>query len=121
MAYEDFYAALRDDTGRTATTLPDADAEATFVAAQDEWGDAGTQAGARVLIIRVDWASASNAADYTQNEESERLSQIANAKKALLDYWQGLLDEAIAAVEIPVGQRPALFGLARASNRRWYP
>lgn len=121
MAYAAFYVALRDDTGKTLTTLPDLDAEAVFVAAQAEWGDAGTQAGARVLIIRKDWAIATNnAADYTQNEESERLSQIADAKKELLDYWQGLLDDATAAAELPKGRRPAFFGLARAGTR-WYP
>lgn len=120
MAYEAFYAALREDTGRSETTLSDPDAEAAFVAANAEWGDAGTQAGARVLIIRVDWATATNAADYQQNEESERLSQIAAAKRALLDYWEGKLADATAAAELPKGRRPAFFGLAKA-GRRWYP
>lgn len=121
MAYEDEYAALRDDTGKTETTLPDEDAEAIFVSAGAQYGEAGTYAGARVLILRKDWASASDLADYTQNEESERLGQIAAAKKQLLDYWQGELDEATAAAELPKGRRPAFFGLAKASNRRWYP
>lgn len=120
MAYEAFYASLREDTGKTAATLPNDAAEAKFVQAAADFGAAGTQAGARVLILRVDWAKATDQADYVQNEESERLSQIADAKKELLDYWEGILAEAIAAVELPKGRRPAFFGLAKA-GRRWYP
>lgn len=97
MAYtlED-YQELRDHTGRTEETLTDAEADAVFVRAATIYAAAGVYAGARVLLLLKDWQEASNQADYTQNEESEKLSQIADAKKALLLYWEGRVTADIA-------------------------
>jgi hypothetical protein len=90
------YEYLREDTGRTDDTLDDSAAEAIYLQAESIYATAGVYAGARVLILRKDWATASSQADYTQNEESEKLSQIADAKKALLLYWEGRLTADIA-------------------------
>lgn len=90
------YQALRDDTGRTEDTLDDTAAEAKFVQAESLYPTAGVYAGARVLLLRKDWQDASQQADYTQNEESEKLSQIADAKRALLLYWEGRVTADIA-------------------------
>lgn len=117
------YLLLRQETGATTTQVSDALAETFFDEAATLYpSNAGAAyAHTRVRALRIAWGEASNLADMTQNEESERLSQIADAKKELLDYWEGQLAEATAAAELPKGQRPAFFGLARASNRRWYP
>lgn len=123
MAEADDILLLRQETGATTTQVSDElagtfiDEAATLYPSNDD----AAYAYARVRTLRIVWGEATNAADYVQNEESERLSQIADAKKELLDYWEGKLAAAIALVEIPKGQRPAFFGVARASNRRWYP
>lgn len=115
------YEQLRQDTGATEVQLPDAKAADIYAKAEETYAgnDEAIHAAARVAYLQQAWASATNQADYTQNEESERLSQIADAKKELLDYWQTQLDQATAAAELPKGRRPAFFGLAKA-GRRWY-
>lgn len=124
MATEADYDLLREDTGLSESQLDDTKAEAILTEAATKYlsnGDAAF-AYARVRALEKNWAkSTEEDVDYTQNEESERLGQRAANKKGLLDYWQGKLDDAIAAAELPKGQRPAFFGLAKASNRRWFP
>ena len=123
MAQPEDYELLREDTGTTTATLDDTKAQAIFTRVEASYsGNAGAIfAAARVEVLRPIWAKATEQADYTQNEESERLSQIADAKKELLDYWERILAEATAAVQLPKGRRPAFFGLAKATGRRWYP
>jgi hypothetical protein len=123
MADEPDYALLREHTGTTESTLDDIKAAAIFERVEAAYaGNADAIfAAARVEVLQPIWARATELADYTQNEESEKLGQIADAKKELLDYWEGKLAEATAAAELPKGRRPAFFGLAKASNRRWYP
>lgn len=95
MAYTDAdYQALRDDTGKTLATLSNEAAQAVFDRAATLYSAGAVYAGARILILRPDWKQATEQADYTQNEESEKLSQIAAAKKAYLLYWEGLAAEA---------------------------
>lgn len=95
MAYtEADYQALRDDTGKTEATLNDEAAQVVFDRAATLYSAGAVFAGARILILRPDWQKATELADMTQNEESERLSQIAEAKRKYLAYWQGLVDEA---------------------------
>ena len=117
------YELLREDAGLSESTLDDTKAAAIFDEVEVTYdGNADAiYAAARVKALRPIWARATELADYTQNEESEKLGQIADAKKELLDYWEGKLAEATAAAELPKGRRPAFFGLAKASNRRWYP
>lgn len=117
------YLLLRQETGATTTQVSDTLAETFFDEAETIYpsNTDAAYAHTRVRALRIVWGEASNAADYTQNEESERLSQIADAKKELLDYWEGKLNEATAAAQLPKGRRATFFGLAKASNRRWYP
>lgn len=112
------YDLLRADVAATEAQLSDADAEDIFDTVEADYaGDASAiYAAARVLYLRRAWADATNLADYTQNEESERLSQVAAAKKRLLDYWQAELDRAVAK-----NARAMVFTLGKATGRRWYP
>lgn len=100
------YESLRKDTGNTISTLDDAAAQAVFDEAATLYSAGAVYAGARLLLLLPDWQKATEeAADYTQNQESEKLSQIATAKKAYLDYWQGLVDKATALDK--VANRPS--------------
>jgi truncated hemoglobin YjbI len=123
MATEADYALLRDKTHTSLSEVDDIKAAEVFGRSETKYPSnaAAAFAAACVEILEELWSAATDQADYTQNEESERLSQIADAKKELLDYWLDKLAEAIAAVEIPKGQRPAFFGLAKATAKRWYP
>lgn len=124
MAEEADFVSLREDTGLSETQLDDTKAEAIIAEAETKYpsnADAAF-AYARVRALEKSWAkSTEEDVDYTQNEESERLGQRTTNKEKLLKHWQEKLDEAIAAVELPKGRRPAFFGLAKASGRRWYP
>lgn len=104
------YDALREDTGRTEDTLDDTAAEAVFVRAEGLYVTAGVYAGARVLILRADWVKATELANYTQNEESEDLSDIAEAKRKLLLYWEGRVAADIAQDKITNRPSTARFG-----------
>ena len=122
MAEEADYILLREKTATTIVQVSDATAAALFVRMEAKYGlntDA-VFAAAAVEVLEPIWAKATELADYSQNEESEKLGQIADAKKELLDYWQAKLNEATTAAELPKGRRPAFFGLAKA-GRRWYP
>lgn len=123
MADETDYNLLREKTGTTLAQLDNTKAAAIFERMETKYpsNEDAAFAAACVEVLEPIWARATALADMTQNEESEKLSQVADQKKELLDYWQGKLDEATAAVELPKGRRPAFFGLAKATNRRWYP
>lgn len=123
MATEADYILLRQESGATMTQVSDELAE-TFFAASLILYPTNTDAAyayTRVRALRIVWGEASSQADYVENEESERLGQLAEAKRKLLEYWEGKLADSIAVVEIPLGQRPAFFGLAKATAKRWYP
>jgi hypothetical protein len=123
MATEADYILLRQESGATTTQVSDALAETFFVASLALYPANADAAYAytRVRALRIVWGEASSQADYTENEESERLGQLAEAKRKLLEYWEGKLADAIADVELPIGRRAAFFGLAKAPARRWYP
>lgn len=92
--YEAQYAALRRDTGKTEATLPDEEAEAIFVEAATLYSTSAVYPGARVLLLLPEWQTATELADYTQNEESEKLGQIAESKRKYLAYWEAKVTEA---------------------------
>lgn len=122
MAEEADYILLREKTGTTITQVSDEKAGEIFERMELKYvsnADAVFPAAA-VEVLEPIWAKATELADMTQNEESERLSQIAKQKKELLDYWQAKLDEATTAAQLPKGRRASFFGLAKA-GRRWYP
>lgn len=99
------YVLLRLDMGETAATLPDSQAEADFAQAAALYPDVGASIhyhAARVIVARRQYAAASNQADYTQNAESENLSQVAAHKYRWLQYWEKQLDAALAAARGPV-------------------
>lgn len=98
MATETERARLRSDIGADSTSLPDATADALFVEAGEMYTEAGPIAAyTRVLAIRRLMANAARLTDYTQNESQEKQSQIFAQLKQLLAFWQGELDDAIAA------------------------
>ncbi len=123
MATEADYDLLREDTSQTLSQLDNTKAAEIFAEAEAKYSTNADAAFAyaRVRTFEKLWAkSAQEDVNYQQNEESEDLAVRAANRQKLLDYWQGKLDAAIAVVEIPKGQRPAFFGVARA-GRRWYP
>lgn len=120
----DDYALLRKDVGTTAAAFDDTAADAVLTEGATKYptnADAAV-AYARVRALEQLWSkSAEEDADYTQNEEGEKLGARTAKRKEQLDYWQGKLDAVLAGVAIPKGQRPAFFGRASAPARRWYP
>ena len=117
------YNLLRQEVGASETQIGDALAEMFFdesSALYPSNADAA-HAYARVKALRILVGQASSQADYVQNEESERLSQIAAAKEKLLAYWEEKLAEAVAAARVPEGARPFAFSLGKATAKRWYP
>ena len=98
--YEAYYAALRRDTGKTEIGLSDPEAEAIFVEAAALYPATALQYGARVLALLPEWQKATELADYSQNEESEKLGQIAEAKRKYLAYWEGKVAEATKADQL---------------------
>lgn len=105
------YQALRDDTGRTTDTFDDEAAQAVFDRAATLYVAAGVYAGARVLLLRPDWQQATEQAiQYSQNEESEDLREVAKAKERLLLYWEGRVTADIANDKINNRASAARFG-----------
>lgn len=113
--YESQYAALRRDTGKTIATLPDPEAEDIFVQAASMYSPSAVYAGARVLVLLPDWQKATEQADYTQNEESEKLGQLAESKRKYLDYWEGKVEEAQAKDE--QANRPSAVRSGRTTRK----
>lgn len=91
---------LRRDIGADATTMLDAEADALFDEAAESYSDASVSGVyTRVLALRGYVASKAKLASYTQNEESEDLSDIFKHLTKLLDYWESELTKAILAAE----------------------
>lgn len=122
MAQEADYILLREKTGTTIVQISNEKAAEIFTRTEAAYPNnaAAAFAAACVEVLEPIWVKATELADYSQNEESEKLGQIADAKKEVLDYWAGKLEEAKIAVQLPKGRRPAFFGVAKA-GRRWYP
>lgn len=120
----DDYELLRKDIGVTAATF---DNDAADDVLEEGAAKYATNADAAAAFARVRaceqlWAkSVEEDADYTQNEESEKLGARTAKRRELLEYWEGKLEEVLAGAAIPKGQRPAFFGLAKATRKRWYP
>lgn len=107
---------LRSDIGATVTSLPDDDADDIFTEAGEKYTDADSiTAYTRVLAIRRLFASATKLADYTQNESSEKQSQVFDHLQKLLAFWLGELDAAVSAAST-VGA--AMFGGVRGKPKR---
>lgn len=103
MAYTDgqitLFNGLRRAVSVSETEMDNDAAYAYFVAAEAKYvgrGPAVIEAATRVAVFQEQWADASNQTDYTQNEESERLSTVAENKKGLLMHWQKVLKDALA-------------------------
>jgi len=102
MATPQDYERLRLDCGLAATdtvTLPDAQAEDNFDRAAliypDPTNPAGAQfASTRVLTLEQLYASSVTSTDYTQNNSTEKASQLFDHYGKLLDLWNRKLDKA---------------------------
>lgn len=115
MAEEADWIALRDDTNKTLAQLSDAAAEAIFVRAATLYSASAVYAGTRVLVLRPDWVKATELADYSQNEESEKLGQIAEAKRKYLAYWEDLAAQATKVDE--TANRPSAVRSGRTTRK----
>lgn len=91
---------LRMDLGLQpddAASLSDDIADDIYAEAGEFYADAGSAyAYARVIAIERLMAQAAPQVDYTQNESSEKSSQLTTNYQKLLERWQGKLDKAIA-------------------------
>lgn len=120
MAEEADYILLREKTGTTIAQVSDENAGEIFTRMEAAYptNPAAVFPAAAVEVLESLWArSTEDDVDYSQNEESEDLGDRVKNRKALLDYWQGKLNEATAAVQMNKGRRPAFFGLASAGRR----
>jgi hypothetical protein len=84
---------LRLDTGHTATSLDDAEADAIYVRAGEEYSASSIDAGARVIAIQYLLGSASKLNDYTQNNSDEKASQVFDHLMKMLGYWEAVAEE----------------------------
>ena len=88
---------LRDDTGYTATTLIDADAQALLDEAAAAYTDADSAyAYARLITLRRLLASSAKLHSYTANNSKEEASDVFKHLRQLLAYWQKQLAAAVA-------------------------
>ena len=116
MATETQRTRLRSDIGATVASLPDDSADDIFTEAGEKYTDADSiTAYTRVLAIRRLLASGASLTDYTQNESSEKQSQVFDHLKALLSFWMGELDTAVGAAST-IGA--ARFGGMRRKPKR---
>lgn len=92
---------LRLDLGLAATdttNLPDATIDAIFVEAAETFTDATSLiAATRVIAIRRLRVQAASNVDYAQNNNSKKASQRFAHLGQLLEEWQKVLDDAVAA------------------------
>ncbi len=87
---------LRDDIGADSTTLDDTEADAIYVEAGERYTDANSiKAATRVIAIRRLLASSAKLTSYRQNNSSENASDVFTHLRALLEMWQGELDDAV--------------------------
>jgi hypothetical protein len=88
---------LRADLGADDAALTDAEIEDAFTRAGDQHGDNtfAVEAAARVLILQQLIAGAAKRADYTQNQSSERRSQVFDHLFALRAIYESDLRAAL--------------------------
>ena len=79
---------VRLDTGHSATSLDDAEADAIFVRAAEEYTASAVQSGARVIALQYLIGSASKLNDYIQNNSDEKASQVFAHLMRLLKVWK---------------------------------
>src|SRR5690606_23593749 len=91
---------LRLDIGLAANdlaSLDEGDAQDILDEAGESYTDAASiHAASRVIALRRLRAQAASAVDYQQNNSSEKASQRFAHLTALLNEWQGKLDEAVS-------------------------
>ena len=78
---------LRLDTGHTAVSLDDTEADAIYVRAAEDYSTSAVDSGARVIAIQYLLASASKLNDYIQNNSEEKASQVFAHLMRMLKYW----------------------------------
>lgn len=88
---------LRADLSADDDALSDAEIDDAYTRASDQYGNntAAVEASARVLVIRQLIAGAAKRADYTQNQSSERRSQVFDHLLALRAIYEGDLQAAL--------------------------
>lgn len=91
-------ASLRRSLDGCASSLSDDYIDELFAEAGETYTDLATiSAQVRVLALEQMFAGSSRQTSYKQNESSESLSDLSPKIKALLDYWKGERDLAVAA------------------------
>ena len=82
---------LRGDLDADDDALTDAEIDDAFARAEEQYGDnaAAVEAAARVVTIQQLLAGAAKRADYTQNESSERRSQVFDHLMRLRAIYEG--------------------------------
>jgi hypothetical protein len=86
-----------DDT----LSLPDEQIEDAYERAGSLYTAAATvDAAARVIVLEQLYAAAVTSTDYTQNNSTEKASQLFDHYGKLLDKWNGALKSAISAAAV---------------------
>jgi hypothetical protein len=103
---------LRGDLDADASALTDAEIDDAFARAEAQYGDNGgaVEAAARVVAIRQLLAGAARRADATQNESSEKRSQVFEHLMRLRAMYE-------ADVQAALGSNAQWGGLRRKPSR----
>lgn len=109
--------AIRYDLEVDASSMPNSEIDILYTRAEARYG-AGTLATedyVRIIAIRRLLAGAAKRTDYRQNQSEDKLSQIFQALKQLLQFYREELDLAIN------GERAAVrFGGLRRFNQKLF-
>ncbi len=124
MATQQEYQWLRVDCGLAAddiVTLPDAQAEDNFDRAALIYPDPTNPAGGqdaytRVITLEQLYAAAVTQTDYTQNNSTEKASQLFDHYGKLLDLWKGKVKDAALG---GASGGTAIFQVIGRSYTRW--
>jgi hypothetical protein len=97
---------LRGDLGADDDALTDAEIDDAFARATDKYGDHqdAVEAAARVLTIQQLLADAAKRADATQNQSSERHSQVFDHLMQIRAIYEADLQTALDT-SVQIGQR----------------
>lgn len=79
---------LRLDTGHTAVSLDDDEADAIYVRAEEDYSTSAVDSGARVIAIQYLLSNAAKLNDYIQNNSEEKASQVFAHLMRLLKVWK---------------------------------
>lgn len=106
------------DTGTTAAVFSADEVDDMFTeAAETHTDEAAITAYTRVIGIQRLMANAAKLTDYTQNQSTEKQSQVFDHLKGLLSFWKGETDAAEASAAQSASGNARFGGMRRKPSR----